>query len=60
VDERHAIVSEVQLYLVNVAPAPIFSRLERAHDGVFGFMEVLGGVLVFGRIATAHVTANEA
>src|SRR5580700_10672812 len=54
------IVSEVQLYLVDETPAPVLSRLKRAHDGVIGLVEVLGGVFVPGRIATAHVTANEA
>jgi hypothetical protein len=43
--------------LVNIAPAPIFSGLERLDDRVLGFMKVLGGVLVFGRIAAADVAA---
>src|ERR1022692_1938808 len=54
------IVSEVQLHLVDVTPAPVFARLERAHDGMVGLVEVFGGVFVLGRIAATHVSATEA
>jgi len=39
---------EIEHQFIDVAPAPGFARLEGAHDGVFGGMKVLGGVLVFG------------
>ena len=29
-----------QLYLINVAPTPVFSRLERLHDRVLGLIDV--------------------
>jgi hypothetical protein len=45
-------------YIVDVTPAPIFTRFERSHDGVFCFFEVLGGVLVFRGIAAADVAAD--
>jgi hypothetical protein len=45
-------------YIVYVTPAPIFARFERSHDGVLCFLEVLGGVLVFRRIAAADVAAD--
>lgn len=40
--------AEVKRKFVQIAPAPAFSRLEGAHDGVFGGMKVLCGMLVFG------------
>ena len=46
-----------QLHLVDVAPAPVFSWLEGAHDGVFRLMEMFGGVFIFGGIAAADVAA---
>jgi hypothetical protein len=46
--------------LVNITPAPVFARLDRTHEGVVGGMEVLGGVLILGRIAAAHVSAGKA
>jgi hypothetical protein len=54
------IVSEVQLHLVDVTPAPVFARFERTHDGVVGLVEVFRSVLVLGRIATTYVAATEA
>jgi hypothetical protein len=45
--------------LVHVAPLPAFSGLEGAHDGMLGLMEMLGGVLVLGGIAAAHVPTDE-
>ena len=51
---------EVQLYLVNVAPSPALAGLNRPHDGVICRMKVLGGVLVFRRIAAAHMPAGQA
>jgi len=48
-----------QINLVHVAPAPVLARLERLHDGVLALMEVLGGVLVLGRITAADVAAGE-
>jgi hypothetical protein len=43
--------------LVYVAPAPIFARLKRLHDGMFRLVEMLCGMFVFRGIAAAHVTA---
>jgi hypothetical protein len=33
--------------LVDVAPHPVFAGFERADDGVFGGVKVLGGVFIF-------------
>src|SRR5260370_7716837 len=52
--------SEVKFDLIDIAPAPILAGLERFDDGVLGGMEMLGGVLIFGRIAAPHVPAGEA
>jgi hypothetical protein len=38
--------SEIELQLIDKAPAPIFSRFKRSHDGMFCPVEVFGGVLV--------------
>jgi hypothetical protein len=43
--------------LVDVAPHPVFARLDGLHDGVLAVAEMLGGMLVFGRIAAADVAA---
>jgi hypothetical protein len=50
----------LQKNLVHVAPLPGFSRLKRLHDGMFGLMKMLGRMLVFGRVTTAHMAANKA
>ena len=45
---------------VHVAPDPIFAGLDGLHQGVMRSVKMLGGVLVLGRIATAHVSALQA
>jgi len=54
------VLGEIQGDLINVAPSPAFPALERTHDGVPCPVKMLGGVFVFGRIAAAHVTTNQA
>src|SRR5689334_14215543 len=39
--------SEIKFDLVDIAPAPIFARLERFDNRVLGRVKMLGGVLVF-------------
>jgi hypothetical protein len=46
--------------LVDVAPAPVFARLEGLNDRVIRCVKMLRRMLVFGRIAAADVPANEA
>src|SRR5579884_2525738 len=53
-------ISERQRNLIDVAPAPILAGLGGTYYGVFGGVEMLGRVLVFGRIAAAHMTADHA
>jgi hypothetical protein len=43
--------------LVEVAPQPVFARLEGLYDGVLGVMKMLAGVFVFGGVAAADVAA---
>src|SRR5437762_3741656 len=50
-DERH---------LVDVAPRPVLTGLQRAHDRVVAGGGVLARVLVGGRVAAAHVAARPA
>src|SRR5690242_8079818 len=46
--------------LVDITPDPRFAWFNRADQGVLDFLEVFGRMLVFRRIATAHVAAREA
>jgi hypothetical protein len=51
---------EVQFDFVDVAPAPIFARLDGFHDGVFGGVEMFCGVFVFGGVAAGDVATDHA
>ena len=46
--------------LIDIAPSPFFARFGGAHERMIGLTEVFRGVLVFGRIAAANVTALQA
>lgn len=48
---------EVELDLVDVAPAPGLSWFDGLHDGMLGMTEVLGGMFVFGGVTTTNVAA---
>jgi hypothetical protein len=48
------------LDLVHITPHPAFSRLDRANQRMLRFVEMLGRVLVLGRVATTNVPTNEA
>src|SRR5580698_9715586 len=52
--------SLVDVDLVDVAPAPIFSGLDRAHDRMTFGVEVGCGMTVLGRIAAANLAALQA
>jgi hypothetical protein len=43
---------------VDVAPSPVFARLERANNRVLSLLEVLCGVFIFGGIAAADMAAG--
>jgi hypothetical protein len=47
-------------HFIHVTPAPVLARLKGLHHGMLGLMKVLGGVFVFGRVAAADMSANEA
>jgi hypothetical protein len=49
-----------QKHFVHVTPAPVLSRFKGSHDRMLGLVEVLGRVLVFGRVTAADMTADEA
>jgi len=51
---------EIKFYLIDIAPAPIFTRLIRLHDGMFDRVKVFGCVLVLRGIATTDMTAAHA
>jgi hypothetical protein len=46
--------------LIHVTPNPGLPRFNGTNQRVLGFVEMLGGVLVLGRIATTDVPANQA
>jgi len=48
---------KIQLELVNITPTPIFARLGGPHDGMLGRVEVLGRMLILGRIAATNMSA---
>src|SRR5207253_8983822 len=47
-------------HLVDVAPAPVFSRLEGLDNRVVGRVEMLRRVLVLRGVATSDMPANQA
>jgi hypothetical protein len=47
------------LDLVHVAPRPGFPGFDGTDQRVLRFVEMLGGMLVFRRIATSNIAANE-
>jgi hypothetical protein len=47
-------------HVIDVAPDPVFSRLDRPHHGMAGVLKVFGGVFVLRRIAAAYVSAGHA
>src|SRR5579862_541369 len=52
--------SDLQKYLVHIAPAPVFTGLEGSDDGMFGLAEVFRGMFVLGGITATHVSADQA
>src|SRR5215472_17493271 len=46
--------------LVDITPDPRFAWFDRADQGMLHLLKMLGRMLVFRRIATAHVAAREA
>jgi hypothetical protein len=51
---------EIKFDLIDIAPAPAFTGLNRLHDRVLHGVEVLCRVLVLRRIAAAHLAAYHA
>jgi hypothetical protein len=48
------------LDFIHITPDPGLSRLDGAYQRMLGLMKVLGGVLIFGRVATAYMSTNQA
>ena len=48
------------LDLVHIAPDPGFSRFDRAHERMFGVVEMLGRVFILRRIAAGRMSADQA
>src|SRR5262249_26245687 len=56
---RHA-VRQIEHHFVDIAPSPAFRRVITFYDGMLAAMEMLGGVLVLGRIAATDMAASPA
>jgi hypothetical protein len=39
-------LGEIKFYLIDITPAPVFARLVRLYDGMFGGAKVFGRVFV--------------
>lgn len=50
----------LEKHLINVAPTPILTPLERLDDRVLGRMEVLGRVFILRTVATPNMAADHA
>src|ERR1700737_356056 len=59
-DSKGSHRQRVQRVFVYIAEAPLLAGLQRADDRVTGGVEMLGRVLVLGRVAAADVTAAHA
>src|SRR5436190_13659093 len=57
--EELPILQGIEFYFVDVAPAPVLTRLGGLHDGVAARMEVFRRMLVLGGVATADVAARQ-
>src|ERR1700761_9140280 len=52
--------SQIEHQLIDIAPAPALRRIIAFDDGMFGVVEMLGGVFVLGLIAAADMPASAA
>jgi hypothetical protein len=59
-NSENTLASEIQLNLVDIAPAPAFAGFEGAHDGMLCSVEMFGRVFVFRRVAAADVATLKA
>jgi len=50
----------LEVSFVDVAPLPVLPFFKGLDDRVFGSVEMLGGVLIFGAVAAADVAAGQA
>src|SRR5262245_23564856 len=55
-----AAVRPVEHNFRHIAPAPAFGRIIALDDGMFGAVEMLGGVLVLGLVTAADMAAGAA
>lgn len=56
---RHP-VRQIEHDLVRITPPPALGRIVTFDNGMFGAMEMFGGMLVLGLIAAADMTADAA
>jgi hypothetical protein len=53
-------LTEIEKFLVYVAPMPVFHRIQRFNDRVVGSLKMFGGVLVLRGVAAPDVPAGQA
>lgn len=52
-------MAEVDYDFINVAPAPLLSRLDGTHQRVAGIVKMFGRMFILGIITTSNITANQ-
>src|SRR6185312_13237145 len=57
---RGDVAAQIEEERIDITPAPAFRRVIAFDDGMLGVMEMLGGVLVLGLVATADMAAGSA
>src|SRR5262245_55560589 len=57
---RGDVTRQIKHHFVHITPAPAFGRIIALDDGMLGAVEMLGGVLVLGRVATTDMAATAA
>jgi hypothetical protein len=50
---------EIELEFIDVTPTPVFTRLERPHDGVMRSVKMLRRMFIRRRIATAYMSTDK-
>ena len=51
---------EIKFDLIDIAPAPVFTRLVRLHDGMLDCVKVFGRMLVLRGITTTDMATGQA
>jgi hypothetical protein len=55
---RTSTIMRLEHHLINIAPAPVLTGLERLDNGMLGGMKMLRGMRILGRITAANMTTD--